>query len=340
MADFRLEARTRAGLYLATLPFRDLQGEWWRNKVKQLRFTLPLHHEVVTRTNVDPGKTEVQLFRNDVRIYTGPIWNATASSGDGTLQCDSESLESYLDLRRLDQDLRYSAQPGGSVMWDLINRAQTGTDAALGFTSGTIQTAPNRTVSWLKNDGNMYGTIVSEFADNTSVGFDWEIDDQRRLQVYYPRPSTASRSKLEYGGVVTGYSLQVQGKWAANDVVIKGDEAIRSTPVIDTGRRSSYGLRQYFESNTDLTTNTAANDYAQRVLNLHRDVRTTPQVSLRTTDLNPFNGDIWFGQTAPVVIADDWTQFNQTMRCEGWQLTAGKHGNETIILYMTDMREV
>lgn len=340
MADFRLEARTRTGSYLATLPFRNLQGEFWRNRAKQIRFELPLHHPVVTRTNVDPGKTELQLFRNNTRIYTGVLWNVTASSGDAQLSCDSESLESYLEKRRIDADLRYSAQPGGNIAWDLVNRAQTGTDAALGFTSGTIQVVPNRTVSYLRSELLYYYDVVTELADDSQSGFDWEIDDQRRLQIYYPRPQTASRSKLIYGGVVTGYSLQVQGKYAANDVVIRGDEAIRSTTLIDTTRRAQYGLRQYGERNSNLKTIAVANDYAQRILNLRRDVRQTPQVSLRTQDLNPFEGDIWFGQTASVVINDDWTQYNQTMRCEGFQLTIGKHGNETIILYMTDMREV
>jgi len=340
MADFRLEARTRAGLYLATLPFRNLQGEFWRNRPKQIRFELPLHDPVVTRSNVDPGKTELQLFRNDTKVYTGVLWNVTASSGEGKLTCDSESLESYLGLRRIDQDLRYTAQTGGSIFWDLINRAQLGTDAALGFTTGTINVAPNRTVSFLKSDGNYYDEVLTEFADDSQLGFDWEIDQNRQLQVYYPRPQTPSRSRLIYGGVVTGYSLQVQGKYAANDVVIKGKDAIRSTPVIDTVRRAQYGLRQYIDSNSNLTTVAACNDQAQRTLNLRRDVRQTPQVSLRTQDLNPFNGDIWFGQTASVVINDDWTQFNQTMRMEGFQVTVGKHGNETIILYMTDMREV
>jgi hypothetical protein len=340
MAEWRMESWTRAGSYLATLPARNLQGEIWYSKPKQLRFELPLYHPAITRTNIDPGKTELRLFRDNVHRLTMVLWDATASSGDGKLSCSAESLESYLEMRRVDQDLRYSAAPGSAIIWDLINRAQTGTDAALGFVQGTLQTAPNRTVSYLKDDLNMYSDIIAELADNSSLGFDWEIDHLRRLQVYYPRPQVQSRARLEWGGVVTGYSIQVQGKYGRNNIIVKGDEAIRSSAVIDTAKRAEYGLRQYADSNTGLTTVTAANEAATRLLNLRRSVRETPQIALKTALVNPWDGDIWMGQLAPLIINDGWSQFNQSMRCEGFQFSIGKHGSETIVLYMSDLREV
>jgi len=340
MPDWRVEAWTRAGAYLATLPVRNIQGEVWYNKPKQLRFEVPLYHPAVTRAAVDPGKSELRVFRDNVHRLTMVLWDATASSGDAQISCSAESLESYLGLRRLDQDLRYSAAPGGTIMWDLINRAQTGTDAALGFIQGTIQTAPNRTISYLKDDLNMYDQITSDLADDSSLGFDWEIDQLRRLQIYYPRPQAQSRARLEWGGVITGYSVQVQGKYEANNIVVKGNESIRSSAIIDTAKRSQYGLRQYADSNTDLMTVTTANEAATRLLNLRRDVRETPQVSLKTDLVNPWDGDIWMGQLAPLIINDGWTQFNQQMRCDGFQFTVSKQGSESIVLYMSDLREV
>lgn len=335
-----MESWTRGGQYLATLPYRNMQGEFWWNQPKQLRFELPLHHPAITRTNVDPGKTEIRLFRDNVHKYTGPLWNATASSHDAKITCDSMSLESYLQVRRNDQDLRYSAQGGHLIMWDLINRAQTGTDAALGFVQGTLQAAPNRTISYLKNDTKMFDELTNDLAADTDTGFDWEIDHLRRLQIYYPRPSSVSKARLEWGGVVTGYSVQVQGLYEANNIVVKGDEKIMSTVVVDTAKRAEYGLRQYTEQNSGMKTVAAANDYASRLLRLRRDVRETPQVALRSPVVNPFDGDIYMGQTAPVIIDDGWTQFNEIMRCDGFQFTIGKHGSEIIVLYMTDLREV
>lgn len=338
-ANFRLEARKPDGTYLATLPARNIQGEWWWNKVKQLRFELPLYHNVVTRANVDPGKTEVQLYRNNVKIFTGPLWDVTASSGDAKLSCSCESIESYLDLRRIDTDLRYVSQAGDQVMWDLINRAQTGTDAALYITQGTLQAAPAQTATYLRSDAGFYGDAVSKLADDTSLGFDWEIDADRKLQIYYPRPQVASRSKLVYGQSVTAYSVQVQGKWEANDIVYRGDTGVRSDPVIDTAKRAEYGLRQLADNDNKVKLVATATQRAQRLLSLHRDVRETPSITLRA-EINPFEGDIWMGQTADVIINDYWAQYNQTMRLDGFQLSVGKQGSETVVLYMTDLREV
>lgn len=340
MAEWRLESWTRSGSRNAILPFRNLQGEFWRNKPKQVRFELPLYHPLVTRANVDPGKSEIKLVRDNTVVYTGVLWNATAGSSDRKLTCDSESLESYLWQRVLTQDLRYSAVAGGVVMWDLINRAQTGTDANLFITQGTIQAAPTRTISFLKNDLLVFGDIVTDFANDADTGFDWEIDQNRQLQVYSPRPATASRSKLLWGGAIVSYSVQVQGKYEANSIWVAGHEAVRSSNLLDTAKRAEYGLRDFTDTNDSMRTIAAANDYAQRLLDLRRDVRETPQLVIKPGTVNPFDGDIWPGQTAPVVISDGWTQFNETMRCDGFQFTVGKHGTETIVLYMNDLREV
>lgn len=339
VASFRLESHLRDGTYLATLPYRNIQGEWWRNKPKQLRFELPLYHPAVTRSNVDPGKTEIQLFRNNTKIFTGPLWDVTASSGDAKLSCTCEGLESYLGLRRLDSDLRYSNQAGQTIMWDLINRAQTGTDAALYFTQGTLQACPSRSVTYLKSDMNFFDDITSKFADDSTLGFDWEIDVDRKLQIWYPRPQVPSRSRLVYKQSITGYSVQAQGKWEANDIAYQGAEGIRSDPVIDTAKRAEYGLRQLADNDRDVVLAATCTQRAQRLLTLHRDIQETPSITLRS-EVNPFEGDIWFGQTAQVVIDDAWTQYNETMRLDGFQLSVGKQGNESVVLYMTDLREV
>lgn len=340
MADFRLEARTRGGSYLATLPVRNIQGEHWYNRPKQLRFELPLNNVNVTRQNLWPGLTEVQLFRNNTRIFTGPLWDATATSSNNTLACAAESIESYLGHRRIMADLRYTGAASATV-WDLINRTQTLTDGGLGITQGTVQVAPNVQVDYLISDGKYLLDCITELAELDASGFDWEINPDRQLNLWYPRPQIASRVKLEYGGAISGYSVQVLGHYEANDIFVKGKDALRSTsPIVDTAKRTEYGLRQLVGSNTGLTMLAQVNDYAQRLLALHRDPKEIPHITLRSTSVNPWDGDIGILQTAQVVIDDGWAQYNQTMRLNGFQYTIGKHGSESFNLYMADLREV
>lgn len=338
MADYVMESRSRAGAYLATLPYRNLQGEFFRNKQDQIRWEMPLYNNGLDRTSFFPGKTEVWVWRNSSKVFVGPLWDVTASSDSASMSCAAEGIESYLEMRRVPEDVSYTGARQATA-WDLISRTQALTDGSLGITQGTLQVAPNLAIAWLKNDGDYLIDCMDTLAGGAQ-GFDWEIDVNRALQIYYPRPSVASRARLEYPTNVLRYSVQMLGKFEANDVLIKGKDDLRSQPVIDTAKRSEFGLRQLTVSATDLDTQAQVNDFGSRYLNLRRDIREIPQVTLKTELVNPFAGDIWFGQTAPVVINDGWTQYNQTMRLNGFQLSVGKNGNETFVLYMSDLREV
>jgi hypothetical protein len=152
MSLWTMEARTRAGSYLATLPYYNLQGEFFMNKPKQIRWTLPLRHEVVTQTAVFPGKTEIHVLRDGQKVFVGPLWNATASSKDNTLTCDAQSIESYLSLRRIDADVEKTGSRS-AIAWSLINDSQNQTDGGLGITQGSLSAPPSMTIKYARKAG-------------------------------------------------------------------------------------------------------------------------------------------------------------------------------------------
>lgn len=338
MAEYVLESRTRAGTYLATLPFRNLQGEWFRSKPCQLRWEMPYLHPNITPTTFYPGKTEVWLWRDGAKIFVGPAWDASPTSRTKSMSCSAESIDSYLAARRVVADTSFTGVTRANISWSLINSSQALTDGGLGITQGLMATTPAINVEYKATELKYIYDIIDDLAQQAD-GFEWEIDVDRVFNTYV-RALTASRIKLEYGGNITSYSVQVMGKWAANDITVKGFQGALSQPVIDTAKRLEYGLRHYSENNSGLTTQTQLNSFAAQLLKSRRDTRYVPQLSLRSSAVNPFLGDIGFGQTAPILIDDGWVQVNQTMQCAGWQLTVGKHGQETIVLYMQDTREV
>lgn len=337
MAEFILEARTRAGTYLATLPYRNLQGEWFRNKPCQIRWEMPYLNPNVTQETVFPGKTEVWLWRNGQKIFVGPLWDCNPSSSTKSMNCGAESIDSYLNMRRVVTNSSFTSTTRANIAWSLINASQALTDGALGITQGLMAITPAITVSYKASEGKIIYDIINDFSEQAD-GFDWEIDVNRAFNTYV-RASTASRIRLEYGGNVLGYALQVMGKWAANDIFVQGYQGALSQITVDTAKRAEYGLRHLVESASNLTSQIQLNSFAAQLLKVHRDTRYVPQLQLGTT-INPFDGDIGYGQTAPVLIDDGWVQVNQVMQCSGWQLTVGKQGNETFNLYMQDTREV
>lgn len=548
-ATYVLESRTKSGNFLATLPYRNLQGEFWRNKADQIRFEVPLSHQAITRSTFYPAQHEIWGYRNGIKIFAGPLWDVTASSDNKVLSCSAEGLESYLEGRRLDAPVTYTNSYRESIINDLvINKAQTGTNASLGLTwgldyaqtfdsfyrvadsattlgtldsgqtwtyqegvwgienrnfaynvsqthgptedygsfalvnigSGNMQlevtirgmynTSPapaglagrwvsntlcyvcdydlvshtvriryrngssfttlasSTTYNWVDGDrlkftlteqvgetgvtlqglvndvvkvttshtaagrpsqsqgiAGLYqdfgtgvnppgarfdnfsgssdtasprsplipsltyymGDNIYELVESLSkgtLGFDWEITPDRQFRLYYPRRAYPSQraGALIYPDNIKRYSIQYQGKYEANDILVIGADGINSTPgaYIDSVARSTYGLRQLTETATDLETQSQVDDYAAYLLKVHKNVKEIPQVSLNTDIVNPFNGDIWFGNTANVIINDGWVQYSQTMRLTGFQVTSGKQGNETFVLYMSDLREV
>lgn len=340
MAEYRMESRTKSGLYLAPLPFRNLQGEFYMNKPKQIRFNIPMDDAAITYNTFYPRKTEVWIYRNDSLLFAGPLWNATASSKERSLSCDAQSIDAYLYTRRIDADIKYTGT-FGSTAWSLVTATQALTDGNLYVTQGTLVAggSPSGTVTYTKAEGKYIYDAIDDLAGG-DLGFDWEITANRVLNQYYPRIQTNARTRLEYGANVSSYSLQVMGQYEANNIIVKGPDNTLSTTVVDTAKRNEYGLSHYVGSNTGLKSVTLLNAYADQILKLRRDARIIPQVSIRASTINPFDGDLSYGQLVTLVIDDGWAQFNQTMRVGGFQVTVGKHFEETFVLYLNDLREV
>ena len=120
MPEFRLESRTRDGKWLADLPFRDLQAEFFYNKPSTLRATLSTTAlNQLTKEFIEPARTEVQLWRNNVCIFTGPLWDLFISSGEGTAKLVCESIESYFSKRYVKSAANRTGTYG-NIMWSFV----------------------------------------------------------------------------------------------------------------------------------------------------------------------------------------------------------------------------
>lgn len=338
MPKFVLESRTKTGQYLATLPFNNLQAEFFLSKVNTMRWEMPYRHPNVTVDTMFPGKTEVWLLRDGVKIFEGPLWDCTPRSETSTMNCAAESVDSYLDMRTINDDLSYNGQHPTTICWNLINNSQGKTDGQLGITAGTLVPTVLTDQVYYKEEGIKISDAIEDFT-KLITGFEWQIDMDRKFQTY-ERTVLPADVMFEYPGVVTRYSIQLMGKWEANEILARGAKGFVSQPIIDTAKRAEYGLKQLTVSDTNIKNITDLNDFGQQTLNIRRDTRFIPHITLRTGLLSPFDGEIGFLQSARVIVNDGWVQMNQLMYVVGWQLTVRKHDNETIVLFMNDLREV
>lgn len=335
MATFRMESRLPDGTYLGTLPFSNFQGEFYRAKRSQCRFDVPLRHPAITRTTINPAKSEVWLYRNSTLIYAGPLWDVDVSSSGNKLSCTSEGLESYFDMRRISASKAFNASRA-LVAWNLIAQSQAETNGNLYITSNTLPSTPAIAISYDGLDGKVISEAIDDLAKE--LGFDWVIRPDRKFTVVYPRAQTQSNIQLNYPGNMTSYSIQITGKFVQNDILVKGSDKVFNR-VADTTSRTTYGLRQSTMTDTSLTTLAQVVAYCNQAIALHKKPKFYPQVQATAELVNPYNGDLWYGSIVKTTINDGWSQFNQNMIVNGWQLTIGKQFNESYSFYLNDLRE-
>jgi hypothetical protein len=339
MADYRVESRTLAGAYLAALPYRNLQFELGWNKAYTARFELPLYHDAVSSSTLQPGLHEIWIWRNGVLVKAGPLWDVTPSSGEASINCNMADVVDYLDCR-LVGDQNYVTTDQGSIAWGLISTSQSLTGGALGIVQGTTATGITRSESWKQFDNKYVLEAISDLSSLTQ-GFDFSIDPSTRaFNAIYPRPQRNNGLQLIYPYHIRKYSVQYMGKFLRNSVGVAGTEPAYSTAV-DTTSRSTYGLREYADSYRDAATVTDLNNYASRLRDIRKDVKTYPTVTLNNDLIDIFNTNvIKYGDLVGVQISDGYVQINQTLRYISAQITVDKQGAEAVVLYLQDQREL
>ena len=338
MPEYRLESRNRDGTYLATLPARNIQGESLLNKADNLRFELPLYHDDVKLTKFYPGKTEVVLLRDDVIVFQGPLWDATFSSERATVSCTAEGLESYLDVRRVDDDIDWTREQG-QACWDLISDSQAKVQGELYLTKGTVQAGPTRTFVIRRAEGKYISDVIGDIAD-LSDGFDWKIQhSDRKFRVWYPAKQDVSLARLEYSGAIRHYAVQLMGKYARNVILVQGPKNIIES-AIDTAARVEYGRRDYVDAFKDAVNRAEVTERAELVRKLRKKAKMVPNLSVPGDKVNAFDGELTWGQKVKVVIKDGPLDIDEEMRCIGFQFTIGNQGQESFNYYMNDLTEL
>ncbi len=339
MADYRIETRLRDGTYVQTLPYSNLQYEIGRNKPYGCRFDLPLYHEAVTSSTIQPGLHEIWVWRNGSLVKAGPLWDVVPSSSTGKLNCNAMDILDYFDTR-LTHAQTFSAVDQTAIAWGLINYTQGLTNGGLGVVSGTLGTGITRSATWKDYDNKYILEAITDISQMTS-GFDFDITPSTRaFNAYYPRPQTNRNLKLYYQQHIRHYSVQYWGKYMRNAVQVQGVEPNLSV-AIDTTSRSTYGLREYADSYRDAQLITDLNNYASKIRDQRKDVKAYPSISLHQDFIDIFDTNvIQLGDLLGVVIQDGYVNIDTTLRYETAQISVDKQGSESIVLYLQDQREL
>lgn len=190
----------------------ELQPKSWSmdeelNKEQKAKFTLG--YEDVKIIADAYGTTVIAMFTATVReiyierrdandayqkIFWGQITSfnlAPKGQGDQEFSIDAVSWFGLLSKRIAGIPIRtFTATDAGEIAWTLIDEAQ-GSDSPysdLGITEGTIDASVDRDRTY-KFD-NVHDSIYNLSNSNLANGFDFEVDNTKAFNVYYPLKGT------------------------------------------------------------------------------------------------------------------------------------------------------
>jgi hypothetical protein len=339
VAVYWLETHLRTGEFVARIPFYNLQFEVGFNGPTGIRWSTPLYHDQVSFATLEPGYHEVYVKRNGVTVAAGPVWDLTPTTDSKAITCSAMSLEDYLDVRLI-QDVSYVTIDQVNIAWALINDSQGRTDGALGITSGTLGTGITRSIDYKTYDGKYILEAIQDFSQ-LDDGFDfWINPSTRAFNAIYPRPAVDRKLHLVYPQHISSYAVMYQGKYTRNRIVVQGPDPNYAVG-INTTNRAHFGLREYADSLKDAATSDELTKYTTHVTDARSQISNYPSLVLRGQYLNIFDSNvIQFGDLVMVTIQDGYVQFNQRLRYMGGQVTVNKSGDETIVMYTQDLREL
>lgn len=137
------------------------------------------------------GFREIWIEKNSTKIYYGVITDIDEASDQETEQVTisvaSVGFFNVFGKRRTSNKRVFSSTDAGTIAWTLINESQTSDTpySDLGIASGTITSSVNRDRTF--RFASVKEEITKMSNENLSNGFDFEIDNQKLFQVYYPQ---------------------------------------------------------------------------------------------------------------------------------------------------------
>ena len=139
---------------------------------------------------------EIYIERNGTKIFYGVISEFEVTPGGvGEKNVAIKAMGFFgLFRKRLvgkGTETRYTAQDAGDIAWDLIDDSQNADSpySSYGITQGATPATKNRDRGYLFD--NVYDEIVRLSNNNLKDGFDFDIDNTKAFNVYYPTKGQA-----------------------------------------------------------------------------------------------------------------------------------------------------
>lgn len=200
----------------------------------------------------------------------------------------------------------YSAQDMADIAWDLISDTQALTYGDFGITRGSHPATVNRDRTY--QVGDIISEAIQKLSNNNILdGYDFEVNNQKQFNIFYPTKGTARPNmKLEYGHNIQTFSLRKTGILSmCNQVTVFGQDQGGEMPTqvrdADNAYKSAYFLLQDTLSEKSVSVVQTLQDKGDEYLENNKTPRKELDLTVdyETPDFTTYD----IGDTIPVKIA-------------------------------------
>lgn len=251
---------------------------------------------------------EWQLYKNNTLFYAGVLLSRKmfGSKAQGTsLSVEFAGFEAILSNRLTGNggDWIYTNEDSADIAWDLINKTQNDPSGFgdIGITRGLHPTTVNRDRTCRFD--YIRKVIEGMSANSKDNGFDWDINNQKVFNIYYPKGELKSNIILDDFNILSWTNDKHLSGELANRVVVIGEgstDDIVSEMVEDSTQQNNWFLQEYALSEKDSSISDTLISKGNKYLNDHKQPKTV--ISLRLNDRNPNVLSYNVGDTLPVKI--------------------------------------
>lgn len=248
MASLAVRTQTRNGAgngtYLNRL--QDRRASFYLNRPPTFSGTLSAESGNATSLGVRPGIDECIVLRDGEpleSVFACTSNQITAGADTTRVAIEWQGIASYLsDAVVLGQASAYSST---TLPWTWINTFQTRTGGSVyAITAGTTTGTALTRQATVDQDACLLDKIIE--LSESSTGFDWAINPNRGLDLWYPKRGNSNSLVFEYGVNVTNYSYTESAGPGeiVSDVRVIGPPGTSVVTATSATAQASYGRRE------------------------------------------------------------------------------------------------
>jgi len=193
------------------------------------------------------GKREIIVSEDGDAMFTGQLTDIDLNNVSGVISLVLSATDYYGVLRRRligIPETIYRDIDAGLIAWGCINETQQSDlpYSDLGITQGSIDPSKNRDKQYQFRFVDDAIVTISNF--NLYDGFDFEVDEDKKFNVFYPRKGSQREELTITPNFVANWNInKVLPRDLTNRVVVKGESSLWVQRESSIAVRNAYGVQ-------------------------------------------------------------------------------------------------